>query len=77
MVQACGKELKAIRMLVNGNLGKQMDMELILGLTETDTKVNSTNALNTDKGCKNLQMAIYIKEHTLMGNLLDMENTIG
>jgi hypothetical protein len=77
MDQVCGKELKGIRMLVNGSSEKQMDMGLILGLTEIDIKESLKNVLNTDKDCKNLQMVIYIKEHTLTENLQDMENTIG
>lgn len=64
-------------MSANGNLGRLMVMEFILGLMVTGMKDSSKNASSMERGYKNLQMAIFIKDFMQMVNHVDLVSTIG
>lgn len=77
MVPAFGEAQRETPTLGNGKMEKLTVMEFIPGLMATDMKVNSRNALNMDKGSKNLPMGISIEVFIKMESLTVMDNTFG
>ena len=77
MDQECGKELKVIVMLENGEWEKLKDMEFMFGSMEIDIRDNSKTASNMDKGPRNLQMVISIKVNIQKESLMVMDSITG
>lgn len=77
MDRECGKVLKVIHILVNGNLIKLTVMEYIHGLMVIDMKESLNSVLNMGKAWKGLIMAIFIKVCIQQVNQMDLDNITG